>query len=1395
MVKCFTNITILRIDKCNGGIYIMNKRFFMEVILTFLFLFIYKNSGFASFPYLSVFTNSYVEQSTKTSVSFKGRTDDICIDASGKYTNDNINKNHTIHAFIKKDIYYKEPPNWFVTTGLLNNMSFYGFVKINNNNAVDGGVLGAFAAGDESDCRGKADIANHGGALNFYMMIGSDTNNEKIFFKLWDKSSGIIYDIKEQILFQADDSLKTDLNAITTDIEQYSITPTSGTGGNIYPSEPIILNKGALQVFTFTPDKAYEIADILIDDISIGVPDKYTFDNINKNHSIHAVFKEKYSEPPEIKFFTLNNNQGVTNKKVIPVEIQVSEKSPPISRWLITESSQKPTVADMKSGNSTSIETYSLISFNDGIKSLYAWVMDEYDNISNFAVASIKVDTSTILTINHDEICTTNNSILLQGTREEGSIIQSKSLSSATFGQVTYPDNLNWKIHAYDLVQGENIITIKAVDQAENVDEKQISIRYSIPKTVVFDEHIQTLAADGQSKIQMGATIKDYQNKIVCNETPFKVFTSLGDIIDTDVYSLNGKITFQVKSSNIAGIANISVQYDGNELSGHTSIEMSDDSLSKGINLNVDYTPDGVNLKWFPLFINSITYHVFRSRFEDGIYAAVSTYPIDNIQLYAGGFTDAYVNPGETWYYKVKAYINNVPDSGFSNTIFVNIPKKNDYEIQLLKPGQQIMNVGSTINYEMIILPLENYNGSINLSCSGLPNSIYYKFYRDGKYVGSSIGGIDKLPSYVKLEITASTASPIGEQSFNLLSQNVWEGGSSEQRSLNLMLNTVKAFQNGIHMEIEKDVIFKGESVNIYGAIVPHIKNKIIKLNILDETGKLIEKTTRTKTGGKFIEENLISGLGIGSFNVYASWIDELSSKHESNQRNITVIKSKSLITCTRIDSNYPDVNSDITISGTLKPALDFEKIIIKIISPDNSFKDISIYTDEFGHYQIMRPFCTQKGVWKFKAYWQGNDEAIGCESEFLPVLVGIPGKVIILAGGEASNNNLYWKTTKKLSINTFINFKKSGFTDNLIHFMINSENIDIDHDDVSDSIVNNTKPTVNDFINIFSSEFVDGLGHETPLFIYMQGHGTSDARFKVLGYDQFLSASKLRLALDSLQKNKNCTVIIIIESCYSGNFINYLSSQNYPNRVILTSAGNEVYQTDSSGMISFSNFLFSSLTKGNHLKDAYEYAKYKLSSLNFPIPQLDDNGDGKFDNNDGMFASNFYLPSMQLWGIDPHIQDFQLDYVLENFTFVPISVKVIQGDYPIERVWVQVIQPNHSSVNKDAAISFAEITLNYDFSSKNYKGIITNLTQNGIYTIQIYAMDSEHNISEPVTSYIHTSNIFQCHDLNNDNQLNLKDIISAIKYLCDFNDNGNESNLKIKMMNVLCLMKKVVEP
>ena len=70
----------------------------------------------------------------------------------------------------------------------------------------------------------------------------------------------------------------------------YTISASADTGGSISPTGSVMVNHGSSQGYTITPDAGYQVADVLVDSISLGPLVSYTFDQVVQNHTINATF-------------------------------------------------------------------------------------------------------------------------------------------------------------------------------------------------------------------------------------------------------------------------------------------------------------------------------------------------------------------------------------------------------------------------------------------------------------------------------------------------------------------------------------------------------------------------------------------------------------------------------------------------------------------------------------------------------------------------------------------------------------------------------------------------------------------------------------------------------------------------------------------------------------------------------------------------------------------------------------------------------------------------------------------------------------------------------------------------------------------------------------------------
>ena len=148
----------------------------------------------------------------------------------------------------------------------------------------------------------------------------SDDIDDGIASFLWEQTSGIRVELSDNTsatpsftvpevnangaflsfkLAVSDHENLTAIDTITIYInnvlKEFSITANAEAGGTITPFGQSIVIEGNNQVYSISPENTYQIADILVDNISKGPKKSFTFWDVQASHTILALFKEKPS--------------------------------------------------------------------------------------------------------------------------------------------------------------------------------------------------------------------------------------------------------------------------------------------------------------------------------------------------------------------------------------------------------------------------------------------------------------------------------------------------------------------------------------------------------------------------------------------------------------------------------------------------------------------------------------------------------------------------------------------------------------------------------------------------------------------------------------------------------------------------------------------------------------------------------------------------------------------------------------------------------------------------------------------------------------------------------------------------------------------------------------------
>jgi hypothetical protein len=73
--------------------------------------------------------------------------------------------------------------------------------------------------------------------------------------------------------------------------DEFTITASAGAHGSISPSGSVTVDEGDDQAFTFNAHSGYDVANVIVDGVSIGVAPSYTFHDVDADHTISVSFE------------------------------------------------------------------------------------------------------------------------------------------------------------------------------------------------------------------------------------------------------------------------------------------------------------------------------------------------------------------------------------------------------------------------------------------------------------------------------------------------------------------------------------------------------------------------------------------------------------------------------------------------------------------------------------------------------------------------------------------------------------------------------------------------------------------------------------------------------------------------------------------------------------------------------------------------------------------------------------------------------------------------------------------------------------------------------------------------------------------------------------------------
>jgi streptogramin lyase len=365
----------------------------------------------------------------------------------------------------------------------------------------------------------------------------------------------------------------------------------------------------------------------------------------------------------------------------------------------------------------------------------------------------------------------------------------------------------------------------------------------------------------------------------------------------------------------------------------------------------------------------------------------------------------------------------------------------------------------------------------------------------------------------------------------------------------------------------------------------------------------------------------------------------------------------------------------------------------------------------------------TTEGTYQLAVY---SRDRIGNTSlpKLTTVTLGNPlrRRAVVLAGGAQSDLN--WEAVQESARLAYEALKSQGYSDEDVAFF-------------SPVTFSAGVDGLNDLANLEWSLTAWATADSLDLVVYLTGEGTAES-FTV-NADETVSAPTLDAWLDTAQDSLQGTLVVIYDASQSGSFLPKLIPPEDAKRIVVASAGPEqiVGQALERG-ISFSGYFWRRVLNGASVNDAFTHAAIAMEfAANGQGAELDDNGDGVFDaKNDGLLARRTFIGhGILLAGDAPLIGSISDDETLDGETSATITVYDVTSTRSIDRVLAVGTPPDGSLTDSNDA--FPSLELN-SVGDNSYEGTLDIFDSIGTYTVSVFAIDADGNVSLPAQTQIY---------------------------------------------------------
>ncbi len=337
--------------------------------------------------------------------------------------------------------------------------------------------------------------------------------------------------------------------------------------------------------------------------------------------------------------------------------------------------------------------------------------------------------------------------------------------------------------------------------------------------------------------------------------------------------------------------------------------------------------------------------------------------------------------------------------------------------------------------------------------------------------------------------------------------------------------------------------------------------------------------------------------------------------------------------------------------------------------------------------------------------------------------------KAIVVAGGDSEQSPEVLRAAEMCTNVAYRALLQQGYSKETIYFMRSKTDVDLDQNGLFDDVdATTTADNLQEAIVTWGRD-------ASNLIVYLVGPGETEG-FRI-GKEEVVDGAMLDGWLDTLQQTMTGTVLTLYDASSAGSILPALARTGNQQRAAVASTATDAqaYFVED-GTVSFSNFFWVEAFNGGTLQDAAARASTNLASISkFEAPQVDGNGNG-IPNEPGdasgladlelLFESSSenrppklgVLNDPQIIAFDDPTVEFTLDGVFDDEGIVSL----VRG----------VITPPGlgGAVGQEAVTELPTVDL-FIGENNEFRGSSSLFTQPGTYTIDIYALDTNLNISD----------------------------------------------------------------